>query len=480
MQLPVLALVTGAALAVAATIAHAAPPLPERVPVGPSDANLWPRPALGPAPGPGVLPAEPPSRTIFLNDCKPGGCQIYVGSEDSRRNRSTVARRTSLVPEFPYSQTTWDRTLACVRETYARFNITVTDVDPCPDPAAGCTTPHWEIVVAGQPSSISYPNDAGGVSPFDFQDCSIIENSITYAFAEVLGDDVDTLCWVIAQETAHSFGLDHELLGADPMTYLQSPASKRFQDTLADCGESSVRDCYCGRNKQNSVQEIMAIFGAAPPTPPVVEITSPTAGQAVEPGFVVAVEIQDDQGVNRVELLIDGQVNLTLETPPFAFNAPPSLAPGGHRIEVRATDVNGTPGSDAVEVLIGEPCDRPGDCASLGETYTCVGGRCVPGPGAPGGLGETCTGASECVSGLCATKDMENHCAEPCAPGADQCPGGFQCLDDGLGGGLCWPGEAGGCLGCATGGGASPIAPIGAGLVIGAILVRRRRVRGRR
>ncbi len=460
--------------------AHAEPPRPERMPIGPDQASFRPRPLLGvdgtAIAAPGVLPAPPPSRLIFLNDCKPGGCQIYVGSEDSRRNRSTVARRTSLVPEFPYTQGIWDATLACVRETYARFDIQVTDVDPCPDPNAGCTTPHWEVVVAGEPASISYPNPAGGVSPFDFRDCSIIENSITYAFAEVLGSSVDRLCWTIAQETAHSFGLDHELLGADPMTYLSSPSKKRFQDVLADCGEDTVRDCYC-RTKQNSVQEILAIFGAAPPSPPTVDVTAPVSGTAVEPGFVVAADIEDTQGIAQVDLIVDGQVTLTLNSPPFAFNAPPSLPPGGHHVEIRATDLLGAVGSDTVDVLIGEPCDRPGDCSSLGETYTCVGGRCVPGPGAPGGLGEPCNGAIECVSGLCATKDMENHCAEPCSPGSDQCPGGFQCLDDGAGSGLCWPGTTG-CLGCSThagAAGATPIVPIGAGLVIGAILIRRRR-----
>jgi hypothetical protein len=449
-----------------ATAAHAAPAKPERVPIAGDQAHL------SKAGGP------PPSRLIFMNDCKPGGCNIVPGNEDSRRNRSTIARRTSLVPEFPFSDAVWAETLACVRETYARFDITVTDEDPCPDPNSGCTTPHWEIVVAGTPADISYPNNAGGVSPFDFDECSIIDNSITYAFAEVMGNDPDVLCWVIAQETAHSFGLDHEFLATDPMTYISNPTSKRFQDTLADCGENEARQCYCGRNKQNSVAELFAIFGTAPPSPPTVEITAPVAGQGVDPGFRVGVEIEDTQGVQMVELVVDGVVTTTLLSPPWAFNAPADLVTGGHRVEVRATDLAGTPGTDSVEVLVGGPCDAEDDCAALGDTYTCVGGRCVPGPGTDGGLGEACDSPAECASGMCATLNGENHCAEPCSPGGvAQCPGGFACLENGAGGGLCWPTESGGCLGCSSGGatGADPLLPIAAGLVIGALLVRRRR-----
>lgn len=451
---------------ITAAAAHAAPAaMPDRVPVDRDRATLR-------LPG-----GAPPSRTIFVNDCKPGGCQIYVGSEDSRRNRSTVARRTSLVPEFPFSDATWAATMACVRETYAQFDINITDVDPCPDPNSGCTTPHWEIIVAGQPSDIAYPNDAGGVSPFDFQDCSIIENSITYAFAEVMGNDPDVLCWVIAQETAHSFGLDHEFNALDPMTYIQNPKSKRFQDEVSPCGESGARQCYCGRQGQNSVWELLQIFGTAPPSPPTVEITTPGPGVAVDPGFRVGVTIEDNQGIRQVDLLIDGQVSTTLLSPPWAFNAPVSISAGGHVVEVRALDLAGTAGSDSVEVLVGPPCDTPGDCSALGETHTCVGGRCVPGPGAPGGLGEDCDAPSDCVSGLCATLDMENHCAESCAPGGSDCPGGFSCLDNGAGGGLCWPGESGGCAGCASSGdgrGADPLLPIGGGLLVALLLVRRR------
>lgn len=457
--------VTIAVLAATAGVAAAERPLPAWEPIDASRASLTPPTA------PGGLR----SKTIFLNNCKRnGGCSIVPGSENSRTNRSTVARRTSLVPPFAFSDTIWNKTVECVKKTYARFDIIVTDVDPCPDPNAGCTFEHWETVVAGSPADISYNGNAAGVSPFDFQNCSVIDNSITYAFADVIGPDVDELCWTIAQETAHSFGLDHEFLGEDPMTYLQSPPHKEFQDVEAQCGEFSARQCYCGFNRRNSVRELRAMFGAAPPSPPVVTIRSPRNGEAVEPGFPIAVEVADDQGIAQVELIVDGRSIITLQSGPFAFNGPGDLMSGAHTVEVRATDWNGTPGSGNVSVIIGEACEIPGDCAGIGENYTCVGGRCVAGPGAPGGLGEDCDAPTDCNSGVCATKGGENHCAEPCTLGSSECPSGFLCESDGAGGGLCWPGTEGGCLGCSTDGQSGPLAPIGIGLVLGALFLRRR------
>lgn len=466
--------------AVLATLAVSAAALATAPDAGAAPRGEWvfideTRADMTPAGGP------PPSRLIFMNDCKANnGCRIVPGRESSMTNRSTIADQISIVPPFTHSDQIWQRTLDCVKKVYARFDIRVTDEDPCPDPNSGCTTPHWEIIVAGRAEDIGYESSGGGVvggvSPFNRSTCPIIENSITYAFAEVIGPNVDQLCWTIAQETAHSFGLDHEFLATDPMTYLPNPPHKEFQDVEAQCGETAVRQCYCGYSRRNSVRELLGIFGAAPPSPPVVTIVSPQAGASVDPGFPVVVELADDQGIAQVELLVDGVSVITLESPPFAFNAPATLLSGSHRVEVRATDWNGTPGAGTVEVRIGEPCTRPSDCSAAGDQYTCVGGRCVVGPGTPGGLGEPCTSATECDSRLCATSGSETYCAETCAVGSNDCPSGFACEAVGDGSGLCWPAPEAGCLGCASSGGrGAPVAPIGIGIVLAALCLRRRR-----
>jgi uncharacterized protein (TIGR03382 family) len=77
----------------------------------------------------------------------------------------------------------------------------------------------------------------------------------------------------MAQEVAHSFGLDHELLASDPMTYLDYAGERTFQDTMAFCGEYGGRMCGISgsvcRTKQNSVDLLMERVGPRPGgTPP--------------------------------------------------------------------------------------------------------------------------------------------------------------------------------------------------------------------
>jgi uncharacterized protein (TIGR03382 family) len=96
-------------------------------------------------------------------------------------------------------------------------------------------------------------------------------------------------------------------------------------------------------------------------------------------------------------------------------------------------------------------------------------------PGRPGGLGQVCTAATDCASWLCANDDGSQYGVEDCRPG--QCPSGFGCRDDGMGGGVCWPGFHEGA-GCTAGGHDSPIGALALGLGFAAA-VRRRRISAR-
>jgi uncharacterized protein (TIGR03382 family) len=111
-------------------------------------------------------------------------------------------------------------------------------------------------VIGGHPSDVGLPDNVAGVSPFT-SDCSIIESSIVFAFTDVLPDDPRTVCEVMAQEIAHSFGLDHEMLPSDPMTYLDYAGERTFRDEMASCGEFADRKCGINgnmcRQRQNSV-----------------------------------------------------------------------------------------------------------------------------------------------------------------------------------------------------------------------------------
>ena len=55
--------------------------------------------------------------------------------------------------------------------------------------------------------------------------------------------------------------LDHQMLAADPMTYLRYSGHKTFQDVDSQCGESSNRACMCGYTRQNSVGLITKTVG---------------------------------------------------------------------------------------------------------------------------------------------------------------------------------------------------------------------------
>lgn len=86
-------------------------------------------------------------------------------------------------------------------------------------------------------------------------------------------------------------------------------------------------------------------------------------------------------------------------------------------------------------------------------------------------IGEVCTAATDCASWVCANDEGSQYCVEACKPG--QCPSGFGCRDDGMGGGVCWRGFQEGA-GCSAGGHDSPIGAVLLGLGFAAAVRRRR------
>ena len=198
-----------------------------------------------------VLPAQVTGservqgRVIYLNH---DGVILRPGDNDASRQRSSIVAEPTLLAGWDVDDETWAQTAACVAEIYAPFDVIVTDQDPG-------DVPHLEAVLGGHPGDVGLPDDVAGVSPFR-TDCSIIEGSVVFAFTDVLPDDPRTVCEVIAQEIAHSFGLDHEMLASDPMTYLDYGGERTFQDEMASCGEFADRKCGINgnmcRQRQNS------------------------------------------------------------------------------------------------------------------------------------------------------------------------------------------------------------------------------------
>jgi len=367
---------------------------------------------------------------LYLNRCE-GGATFQPGFNDSRTNRSSIVNRTVSLPEYPYGEASWNEVVDCVRELFRPFDVQIVTEDPGPGVA------HDEAVVCGHPRQINMEDGVGGVAPFA---CGIIDNAITFTFPETWGNSPRNICETIGQEAAHAWGLDHEYLCADPMTYLFNCGDKAFQDIDAPCGEYNERQCRCGGSRQNSFRRILSAWGPAERTPPEVTITKPKNNAQVKAGFPIHADVVDDDGVVSVAVEVDG-IEVTSSTlAPWTFNAPDNIAEGGHEVVVKATDKLGTTGSAKVFVIVGEPCTRDTDC---GDGDGCVDGRCVP-VGNEGGLGDECAGGDECASNLCGEDGAGNkYCTVECDLEAGMCPAGVECQNAGAGG-VCWPSEGGG------------------------------------
>ena len=431
-------------------LAHAERPRTLKIDVGPHRTEAR---ALPP------LPYDPTSRVIYMRRCPLAGCPVHFApDDDSRFDASSIAEGTRTIGAFRQSDDVWNALMQCMRATYAPFNIGVTDVDPG-------SQPHFEHVVGGFPSDLrSDIQGAGGVAPFS---CAEIPNAMSYTF-DVYGPDPLELCWTAAQETAHAFGLEHEVNSSDPMTYLTGPLPKRFQAADVSCGEFSARACDCGNASQNSYMHIVGMFGPGAPTPPTVAITAPTSNKEVQPHFVTRVAATDDVAIDRVELYIDGTKATESKVAPYKLVAP-DVPEGPHAVEVRAFDVQGTPASAFVDVVVGPPCTASKGCT---DDDVCVDGVCLPGPDVAGGLGQPCQAATECISNQCVTdsESGDKFCVEPCSLSDGSCPHDFACIQNSASGGVCWPDE-GGCL-CS--GGSPTTALLFAGGVLVVVLRRRR------
>jgi hypothetical protein len=222
-----------------------------------------------------------------------------------------------------------------MKDMFARWDVTITDVDPG-------NVPYMEAVFGGGPGSIGMPAGVGGVSPFT-EDCSVIENSIVFTFTSVFPQNAQIICEVMSQEVAHSYGLDHEMLASDPMTYLNYNGKRTFKDQTVACGENQNRPCGIGgsvcRPNQNSVQLLDERLGVADLIAPTLGITSPTDGATLAPGFEVAATATDNVAVQKASLYIDDVLVGDLPgAGPYAWPTDVTLADGPHTVRVEATD----------------------------------------------------------------------------------------------------------------------------------------------
>ncbi len=281
-------------------------------------AALAPTPAMTPVPKidrplPTYVWVEPdPTRLYAAGDplvlyMNRHGGTFTCGNDDATHNRSSIAcgadNGVATVTPFAGSDQQWQTVMGCITDLYSRFRITVTDVQPL-------DATYIEAVIGGSPGQTGEPNGVAGVAPFS---CALEPGAIVYDFSDVWGNDLQSVCETAGQEVAHAFGLDHELLCEDPMTYLTGCGPKTFQDQYVPCGEFEARECTCGDPTQNSVDAMLNLFGPAdgtvwtPPVdnaPPTATLTAPADGDilpAADP-LVITANVHDDAGLTLVEL----------------------------------------------------------------------------------------------------------------------------------------------------------------------------------
>jgi hypothetical protein len=419
------------------------------------------------------------AKIIFLNRCT-GGCTFEKGPASSSMLNVTILGGGPVgsmytVPEFGYGDALWDEIVACVQETYAPYDVVVTDVDP------GTTTPHHEAVVGGYADAIGYdPQQVGGVGPL-YGDCSLHDNTVSFTFPNSFPADARIICAVIAQETGHGFGIEHSLNCADPMTYLPSCGLQYFRNEIMPCGEYAVRQCMCGGGQQNVHSEMFGVFGPNPtPLPsPEVSLAVPQPGAIVTSGFTIGLGATSRRGVGKIELWFNGWLWATEETDTeettWILNAPTGLPDGVIDLEVRVyNDLETVYGTRTVTVSKGAGCTSADSCLN---GQRCDAGRCLWDPPV-GALGDDCDYAEYCTSLRCEA----GQCTQPCFVNVQgECPVDFECVPPDEAGttGFCLElgGEDGG--GCCSTGGSTPGALAAqlalVGIVLGGALRRRRR-----
>jgi uncharacterized protein (TIGR03382 family) len=455
-------------------------------------------------PAQGFAPVSTPAANthiLFMNKCT-GGCTVTPGTTDNRTDRSSSTQSMGTLSAFSGSAATWTAVMSCMQNTFSRFNITITDVDPG-------TTAHMEVMVAGTGSQLGAPQGVLGYADLLCQQpgsCSTMfeTNALVFDFANdpyysqqgSVSNNANEICATAAQEIAHSWALDHVVDASDPMTYNSYDiggviAVRQYKDAQkcgSDCqgGQSplglsctgsndmtSTHTCMLGQTTQNEVQVITGLFGASAPdtTPPVVAITAPSNNASVMPAFSITATVTDNQFVMGAEAKLDGTSLGVLSATPFTWKAPTTLTMGSHHIEVIGTDGKGNTASATEDVAYGTVCTQNSDCPDM--TQVCDHSVCVAGPTSTGGLGSSCTSNTDCASGSCGNDGTSQYCVSSCDLTMSTCPSGFQCLDTGGAAGVCWPGESGGG-GCNTSGNSgAPMMLFGLGAMF---LVMRRRV----
>lgn len=196
-----------------------------------------------------------PSKVIYLErhpvDLVPGDDYAAGGISSVLANAAGKPVKTR---GFTGGTVKWKSVMSCVTKLFAPFDVVVTDKRPSHDD-------FLMVVVGGKPADIGVTDGhhVSGLAPFSG---NVIPRAVVFAFAATVDNQPRAVCETIAMEVAHAYGLDHEYLCKDVMTYLRGCGPKTFVDADAPCGESKKRTCEGGAKTQNSFRRLVEVLGA--------------------------------------------------------------------------------------------------------------------------------------------------------------------------------------------------------------------------
>ncbi len=414
------------------------------------------------------------TKTVYLNRCV-AGCTATAGDDDATQDRSSIlgvrgAPATATLAPFAWSQAVWDATVACVRERFAPFEITVVTDEPT-------TGRYLEMMVAGAPSALALASNTLGVAPLT-NNCSALPSAIGFVFANAhpeRPEQVEELCTTVIHEAGHLYGLDHEFECRDPMTYLGGCGSKVFLNHAAQCGETMPRDCQCGATQNSFLKLLRTVGPGTPPAGATLRMDYPMADAVVASRFSVFAVVESPRPVRELSLWINGRAWVRVpgedQDHLYQLDTPAEVPDGVLDLELRARDDLGNVGVLARRVTKGAACLDGMSCLA---GQTCVDGGCRS-PAGTGAVGDACALDEDCASKLCVRDDGTGVCTAWCYPDVLGCDDGYACRagdDEGLG--CLVPVDDGGC--CSTGG--RPDGAVALAAAVAAMLAARRRRRG--
>jgi hypothetical protein len=192
--------------------------------------------------------AEPPTTRVIYLDKDGGTFDITAGPTDSATNAANLiatgdSKERANVALAPIeSSFDWPYILACVKQQYQPYNVTVVDTRPT-------SGTYVEALIGGDGTANGLGSDVLGVAAAD-NFCGITETGIAFAFSTnhlTRGSPNDELCTTIAHEVGHLFALEHEISGVDTMSYVAFATAmmKSFTEPSSHCGTDVADQTAC-------------------------------------------------------------------------------------------------------------------------------------------------------------------------------------------------------------------------------------------